>query len=138
MVVEQGPDEEKPGTADVAEAGATINRGTPESAAFFLAALQVLEENQSSFARLMKKNGDDRKPETILRNTQRMASGEARVSGEMRVLLTFMMRERDAASPQGPRLRRKKSDKARSPETRRKPRQRMRGQPLYPLPHPLP
>lgn len=93
MAGEQGPDEEKlQGTADVAEAGATINRGTPESAAFFLAALQVLEENQSSFAWLMKKNGDDRQLETILRRIQRMASGEARVSGEMRVLLTFMMR----------------------------------------------
>jgi hypothetical protein len=84
--------------AEVAEAGTTINRGTPESAAFFLAALQVLEENQSSFARLMKKNGDDRKPETILRNIQRMASGEGRVSGEMRVLLTFMTRGKRAAS----------------------------------------
>ena len=89
MAGENGHNEEEPqGTADV---GATINRGTPESAAFFLAALQVLEENQSSFARVMKKNGDDRKPETILRSIQRMASGEARVSGEMRVLLTFMM-----------------------------------------------
>jgi hypothetical protein len=93
MAGEQAPDEEKrPGTAEVAEAGATVSRGTPESAAFFLAALQVLEENHSSFARLMQKNGDDRQPETILRSIQRMASGEARVSGEMRVLLTFMMR----------------------------------------------
>jgi hypothetical protein len=39
-------DEEKPqGKADVADVGAAINRGTPESAAFFLAALQMLEEN---------------------------------------------------------------------------------------------
>lgn len=66
--------------------------GTPESAAFFRAALQELEETQGSLARLMQKYGDDRKPATILRNIQRMASGDARVSGEMRVLLNFMLR----------------------------------------------
>jgi hypothetical protein len=68
------------------------NLGTPEGAAFFRAALQELEESQSSLARLMQRYGDDRKPATILRNIQRMANGEARVSGEMRVLLNFMLR----------------------------------------------
>ena len=69
-----------------------INRGTQENAAFFRSALDELGENQSSFARLMQRYGDDRQPATILRSVQRMAAGEARVSGEMRVLLTFMQR----------------------------------------------
>ena len=68
------------------------NLGTPEGAAFFRAAALALEESQSSLARLMQRYGDDRKPATILRNIQRMANGEARVSGEMRVLLNFMLR----------------------------------------------
>ena len=65
-----------------------------EGAAFFRAALRELGETQSSLARLMKKHGDDRQPATILRNIQRMANGEARVSGEMRVLLNFLLRGR--------------------------------------------
>jgi hypothetical protein len=69
-----------------------LKHGTPEGAAFFRAALQTLEESQSSLARLMAKYGDDRQPATILRSIQRMANGEARVSGEMRVLLNFMLR----------------------------------------------
>ena len=71
--------------------------GTPpapsaDSAAFFRTALAELGETQSSMARLMKRWGDDRQPSTILRNIQRMANGEARVSGEMRVLINFMLR----------------------------------------------
>lgn len=75
-------------------------RGNAESATFFRQTLEQLGENQSSLARLMKRHGDDRQPATILRNIQRMATGEARVSGEMRVLLNFMLRgkkKRDAA-----------------------------------------
>ncbi len=65
-------------------------RGTPESAAWFRAALEALGETQSSMARLMKHKGDDRQPATIARHMRRMATGEARVSGEMRVILTMM------------------------------------------------
>ena len=65
-----------------------------ESAAYFRATLAELGETQSSLARLMARHGDDRKPGTILRNIQRMAIGEARLSGEMRVLLNFMLREK--------------------------------------------
>jgi len=65
--------------------------GTPESAAWFKAALEELGETQSSLARLMHRKGDDRQPATILRTIQRMATGEARVSGEMRVVLTMML-----------------------------------------------
>jgi hypothetical protein len=67
-------------------------RGTPESAAWFRAALEELGETQASKARLMKRKGDDRLPETIARHMRRMATGEARVSGEMRVILTMMQR----------------------------------------------
>jgi hypothetical protein len=48
-------------------------------------------------ARLMKRKGDDRNPETIARHMRRMACGEARVSGEMRVILTMMLRAKKRA-----------------------------------------
>lgn len=66
--------------------------GTPESAQWFRAMLEEIGETQTSLARLMERNGDDRKAATILRNIQRMANGEARVSGEMRVILTMISR----------------------------------------------
>jgi hypothetical protein len=64
--------------------------GTPEGAAWFKAQLEELGQTQSGFARWLEKRGDDRKPGTILRHVQRMANGEARVSGEMRVILNMM------------------------------------------------
>ena len=64
--------------------------GTPESGAWFKAQLEELGQTQSGFARWLEKRGDDRKPGTILRYVQRMANGEARVSGEMRVILSMM------------------------------------------------
>jgi hypothetical protein len=70
-------------------------RGTPESAAWFRAALEDLGETKASMARLMKRKGDDRQPDTIERHMRRMATGEARVSGEMRVILTMMRRARN-------------------------------------------
>jgi hypothetical protein len=69
-------------------------RGTLESAAWFRAMLEELGETQASMARLMKRKGDDRQPETIARHMRRVATGEARVSGEMRVVLTMMLRAR--------------------------------------------
>jgi hypothetical protein len=66
------------------------NTGTPESAAWFRAELEALGQTQTGFARWMQRRGDDRKPATIIRHIQRMASGEARVSGEMRVILSMM------------------------------------------------
>jgi hypothetical protein len=64
--------------------------GSPESAAWFKAELEELGLTQSGFAKWLKKRGDDRQPGTILRHIQRMAGGEARVSGEMRVILSMM------------------------------------------------
>ena len=69
--------------------------GSPESAATFREQLEAIEETQSGLAKLMKRCGDDRQPSTMLRNMQRMALGEARVSGEMRVLLHFLRRGRE-------------------------------------------
>lgn len=64
--------------------------GSPESAAWFRAELEALGMTQSGLAKWLAKRGDDRKPGTILRHVQRMANGEARVSGEMRVILSMM------------------------------------------------
>lgn len=64
--------------------------GTADSAAWFRAELEALGMTQTGFAKWLKKRGDDRQPGTILRHVQRMANGEARVSGEMRVILAMM------------------------------------------------
>jgi hypothetical protein len=64
--------------------------GTPESAAWFREQLAELGMSQSALAKWLQKRGDDRKPATILRHVHRMASGGARVSGEMRVILAMM------------------------------------------------
>jgi hypothetical protein len=71
--------------------------GTPESAEWFKTMLVELGETQASMARLMKRKGDDRQPATIERHIRRMANGEARVSGEMRVILTMMKRAKSRA-----------------------------------------
>jgi hypothetical protein len=65
----------------------TPGRGSAESAAWFRAKLDALGISQSALARLMLARGDDRQMATILRSLSRMASGDARVSGEMRALL---------------------------------------------------
>nr|WP_321985287.1 hypothetical protein [uncultured Lichenicoccus sp.] len=65
----------------------TPGRGSSESAAWFRDKLQSLGMGQSALARLMIQHGDDRQMTTILRSLSRMASGDARVSGEMRALL---------------------------------------------------
>ncbi len=65
----------------------TPGRGSPESAAWFRNKLATLGMGQSALARLMLERGDDRQMATILRSLSRMASGDARVSGEMRALL---------------------------------------------------
>ena len=71
--------------------------GTLGSAAWFREALVELGETQASMARLMKHKGDDRQPETIARHMRRMATGEARVSGEMRVIIAMMRRSKQLA-----------------------------------------
>jgi hypothetical protein len=75
--------------------------GTPESAAWFRAALEEIGETQHGFAKWMKRLGDDRCVDTIRRNIQRMAKGEARVSGEMRVILTIRRNRAKSAAKAG-------------------------------------
>jgi hypothetical protein len=68
---------------------------TPEEAAEeFRQALVEFNETQRSFAGRMIALGDRRKFEAVLRSIQRMASGEAKVSGEMQVIMTLLKRER--------------------------------------------
>lgn len=68
----------------------TPGRGTAESAKWFRDKLDELQLGHAALARLMLANGDDRQLATILRTLGRMASGEARVSGEMRALLGLL------------------------------------------------
>jgi len=78
--------------------GYAPGRETAESAAWFRAKLDELHIGQSALARLMLAHGDDRQFATTLRSLSRMASGDARVSGETRALLGVLaesaMRER--------------------------------------------
>ena len=78
------------GAAEMEHESSTPGRGTPESAAWFRDKLAELDVGQSALARRMIAAGDDRQFETILRSLRRMASGDARVSGEMRALLCLM------------------------------------------------
>ena len=57
------------------------------------AQLEDLGFSQTGFAGLMTALGDNREIKTILRSIQRMASGDARLSGEMQVILTLLKRE---------------------------------------------
>jgi hypothetical protein len=68
-----------------------VRAGTPESAAYFRSVLQELGETPNGLAKRMLRLGDDRGKQTILRNIQRMASGEARISGQMHVILNIFL-----------------------------------------------
>lgn len=71
---------------------------TPEEAtAGFRAAMASLGLSQRALAGRMRALGDKRDFETILRSVQRMATGDARVSGEMQVIMTLLLRERTRA-----------------------------------------
>lgn len=59
--------------------------------------LGLLNLNQSAFAGVMSELGDSREMKTILRSIQRMAGDEARLSGEMHVILTLLKREQSRA-----------------------------------------
>jgi hypothetical protein len=61
------------------------------------AVIDSLGLNQSRLAALMSGLGDARETKSILRSVQRMASSDARVSGEMQVILTLLGRERARA-----------------------------------------
>ena len=59
--------------------------------------IEALGLSQRALASKMKALGDPRTFDTILRGIQRMATGDARVSGEMQVIMTLLRRERSRA-----------------------------------------
>jgi hypothetical protein len=66
-------------------------RADPQAAAAeFRHRLDALSLSQSGLAVRLRDLGDDRSVETILRSIQRMATGEARVSGEMKVIIRLL------------------------------------------------
>lgn len=68
--------------------------GTPESATEFRQFLAEIGETQSGFARTLKRLGDDRAKATIRRHIERIATGEARLSGQMRVIMSIFRHSR--------------------------------------------
>ncbi len=77
----------------------TPGRGSAEGAAWFRERLAALNLSQGALTRLMLDLGDDRREATIARCVSRMASGEARVSGEMRALLGLLDRHKSDLQP---------------------------------------
>ena len=77
----------------------TPGRGTFEGAAWFRERLAALGLSHGALTRLMLELGDDRQKATIARCVSRMASGEARVSGEMRALLGLLDRRKSDPQP---------------------------------------
>lgn len=69
-------------------------KGDAEGAAWFRARLEELGFTQGAFARFMVRRGDTRPKRNVLRSVQRMCAGQARVPGEMRVLLGLMLRSK--------------------------------------------
>ena len=81
--------------AETQAAGARPAAGRDlESAAWFRARLAEVGHTKGSLSRLMKNCGDPRDRKAILRSLERMSSGDARVSGEMHVLLHFLAKSR--------------------------------------------
>ena len=79
---------------------ALVGEATPtaeDATAAFREALVDLNLSQRALAAKMKALGDQRSFDTILRGVQRTATGEARVSGEMQVVMTQLVRERARA-----------------------------------------
>lgn len=71
-----------------------------DNAAWFRQMLKRRGHTQASFARWLAENGDTRPPVTIACGVRRMANGEAKVSGELRVLMSLLVhqqRGREAA-----------------------------------------
>lgn len=66
----------------------------PEDAALFRSFLEEIGETQNSFMRILLRLGDHRPKATIVRSVQRMCSGENKISGEMRVLMTVFRNSR--------------------------------------------
>jgi len=76
--------------------------GTPESAAEFRAFLAEIGETVTGFSRTLKRMGDDRERATIQRQHARIASGEIRIPGQMRVIMTIFRNSRRKRAGQAP------------------------------------
>ncbi|MCM2568748.1 hypothetical protein [Janthinobacterium kumbetense] len=61
-----------------------------EGAVLFRSLLEQIGETETSLAKLMVDMGDDRQDSTILRGLQRISNGQARISGEMKVLMNLV------------------------------------------------
>jgi CRISPR/Cas system-associated protein endoribonuclease Cas2 len=59
------------------------------SAAEFRAFLNEIGKTQCGFASTLKRIGDTRQKDAIQRHVSRLASGKARISGEMRVIMAI-------------------------------------------------
>ncbi len=68
-----------------------------EDAELLRESLDELSLNQTNLAQLMTELGDAREMKTILRSIQRMAGRDAKLSGEMQVILTLLKREQSRA-----------------------------------------
>jgi hypothetical protein len=68
--------------------------GTPESATEFRAFLAETGQTQWGFARALQRLGDTRQPATIQRHIQRLATGEHKLGGEMRVIMSIFRHSR--------------------------------------------
>ncbi len=62
---------------------------------WFRSKLETLGLSKKELARIMLDLGDDRQPGTIVGCLKRMATGEARVAGEMRAFLGILERYKD-------------------------------------------
>jgi hypothetical protein len=56
----------------------------------FVAFLAEIGQTKHGFARTLKRLGDTRIKDNIERHIQRIANGQARISGEMRVIMSIM------------------------------------------------
>jgi hypothetical protein len=59
------------------------------SAAEFRAFLKEIGQTQCGFARTLKRMGDSRQKDAIQRHLSRLGTGKARMSGEMRVIMSI-------------------------------------------------
>jgi hypothetical protein len=89
----------EPAAGETAEKSRQIP-GTPESAAEFRAFLAEIGETVTGFSRTLKRMGDDRERATIQRQHARIASGEIRIPGTMRVIMTIFRNSRRKRSKQ--------------------------------------
>jgi hypothetical protein len=78
---------------DLSEIFTARSRTSEELTAEFQAQVRELGDSPVELADRLQKLGDNRPYSTTLRGIQRMLTGETRVSGEMKALVTMMLRQ---------------------------------------------